>query len=84
MGWGGVGGRSCGQQPAGGRAGIKKEVHHYSQEPAAISLQGESLDLFICRIAIGTMALFVEYLYGEQLDLENSYREKSRIGKIDI
>jgi hypothetical protein len=28
------------------------------------------------------MALFVEYLYGEQLDLENSYREKSRIGNI--
>ena len=28
------------------------------------------------------MALFVEYLYGEQLDLENSYMEKSRIGDI--
>ena len=28
------------------------------------------------------MALFVEYLYGEQLDSENSYREKSRIGNI--
>jgi hypothetical protein len=40
--------------------------------------------LFIWRIAIGTMALFVEYLYGEQLDLENSYREKSRIGNIYI
>ena len=79
--WGGVGwgvGPAASSLLAGGRA-LKRKFTIIVNNLRRLAYRENRYICLFWRTAIGTMALFVEYVYGEQLDLKNSYREKSRI-----